>query len=236
MSGVQPCCCSRFSSSPPSFSPSVLWSDAGRPSRSRHRPSRPPSGPKLLLTSKRHALNNHTRSWHSYLSPCCLGLHVSEAVSPRLARASLTPNPSFFPEKKFLWHATCSIFCRQARSSNRDPAANTSLSAACRCASRPPSDPSVKLSETRTRSKRPGSPSFTRLFSKTTENQAPFVNLCQPPRKPQQYNRLTACDEICHFHSDVFCRILPSGKRFATLKPRKRGLACEADKFLASFL
>jgi hypothetical protein len=42
----------------------------------------------------------------------------------------------------------------------RAPAAITSLSAACRCASRPPSDPSVLLPKCEPGQKWPGSPAF----------------------------------------------------------------------------
>src|SRR5919107_1095602 len=43
-----------------------------------------------------------------------------------------------------LWHANCFRECRQARRKlNRDPAAITSLSVACRYASRPPSVPTI---------------------------------------------------------------------------------------------
>ncbi len=45
---------------------------------------------------------------------------------------------------RLLWHAKCFLYCRQAwRKLNHDPAAITSLSVACRYASRPPSDPTI---------------------------------------------------------------------------------------------
>src|SRR5947199_10282043 len=52
--------------------------------------------------------------------------------------------PAPFPGNARLWHAKCSLLRRQARRQlNRDPAAITSLSVACRYASRPPSVPTI---------------------------------------------------------------------------------------------
>jgi len=63
--------------------------------------------------------------------------------------SSLKLNTRHIPKKFSLWHAICSRKNRHARKTNvkveSAPAAITSLSAACRCASRPPSNPSVFL-------------------------------------------------------------------------------------------
>ena len=60
---------------------------------------------------------------------------------------ALRPITSAFQKNFSLWHRRCSRNSRHAREtkvkSQRAPAANFPLSAACRCASHPPSDPSV---------------------------------------------------------------------------------------------
>ena len=59
-----------------------------------------------------------------------------------------------------VWHADCFRKSRQARKQlNRDPAAITSLSVACRYASRPPSDPTY-LPYLQEPGPKPGSPAF----------------------------------------------------------------------------
>ena len=80
-----------------------------------------------------------------------------------------------------LWHANCFRECRQARRKlNRDPAAITSLSVACRYASRPPSVP-TNLPPIKNLASRPGSLAFGTNFSQT-RNALPFpaVFTCQP--------------------------------------------------------
>src|SRR6266511_3147639 len=68
----------------------------------------------------------------------------------------LTLNHSQIPKNFFLWHASCSRDNRHAREtkvkSKRAPAATFPLSAASRCASHPPSNPSVLPPEIGTQS------------------------------------------------------------------------------------
>ena len=75
---------------------------------------------------------------------------------PELICLCLMANHLCFPEKLSLWHTRCSRDNRQAREtkvkSKRAPAAIYPLSAACRCASHPPSDPSVLPPEIGTQS------------------------------------------------------------------------------------
>ena len=75
------------------------------------------------------------------------------------------------PARPPLWHANCFRECRQARRKlNRDPAAITSLSVACRYASRPPSVPTNPL-PIKNLASRPGSLAFGTKISRTRNSQ-----------------------------------------------------------------
>ncbi len=84
---------------------------------------------------------------------CSTPLHLCALCACRLP-ATLNLIPTHFL-KLLLWHAVCFQKHWQARKKlNRDPAAFTSLSVACRYASRPPSDPIKTSFLTRTRPSR----------------------------------------------------------------------------------
>jgi len=69
----------------------------------------------------------------------------------------------------------------------RAPAAITSLSAASRCASRPPSDPSGSSPQSKSRSAMTGSPHFW-----STINQSVFCRICPAPGISVQAEMVTA--------------------------------------------
>src|SRR2546423_2225939 len=75
-----------------------------------------------------------------FSSAARLSARARHGSTPRVFREPLPP----FPGNARLWHAKCFLRRRQARRQlNRDPAAITSLSVACRYASRPPSVPTI---------------------------------------------------------------------------------------------
>ena len=92
---------------------------------------------------------------------------------------------------------------RQAREtkvkSKRAPAANLPLSAACRCASRPPSYPSVLPPEIGTQ---PAMAGFSRVLGLVSTRRG-YLQLVVVSQKAD--SRIpSACDEICHFDGDGF--------------------------------
>jgi hypothetical protein len=168
-------------------------------------------------------------SYHCVLkSPCCC-----VSASPRRRQhIVLTSNPFLIPEIIFLWHATCSIYRRQARNTKRDPAAATSLSAACRCASHPPSNPSVNFPK---REPGPKGRVPPRLLSLLTIKKRPFSyaeNFCDALGAFARTFVFVAGDEICHFEGDVFCRIASWAKRFGAWNQSRRRLVFESRKNL----
>ena len=81
-----------------------------------------------------------SRAARQLFSSASLCARARAGSTPRVFRESLAR----FPGNVRLWHAKCFLHRRQARRQlNRDPAAITSLSVACRYASRPPSVPTI---------------------------------------------------------------------------------------------
>jgi hypothetical protein len=132
------------------------------------------------------------------------------------------------PARPPLWHANCFRECRQARRKlNRDPAAITSLSVACRYASRPPSVPTTSPAF-----QEPGRPAgFSRFWDKFFPNpKSPlfFLNLwlstrgdklstADPrpvSRRPQATTRPRHRDKNCHPCGDVLRRFAPPPPTF----------------------
>ena len=121
-----------------------------------------------------------------------------------------------------LWHANCFRVCRQARRKlNRDPAAITSLSVACRYASRPPSVPTNPL-PIKNLASRPGSLAFGTLFPQTRNSQ-PFSRLlicqraltnCQPRKL-----RLSLCGNRDRRGSVTSTKFVTRGVTFYVVSP-----------------
>src|SRR2546423_11570650 len=92
-----------------------------------------------------------TAESRAHFRPLRVATLVNFSLPPLIARTRSGPTPwafreppAPFPGNARLWHAKCSLLRRQARRQlNRDPAAITSLSVACRYASRPPSVPTI---------------------------------------------------------------------------------------------
>ena len=127
------------------------------------------------------------------------------------------------PARPPLWHANCFRECRQARRKlNRDPAAITSLSVACRYASRPPSVPTNPL-PIRNLASRPGSLAFGTISSRFRNSPSyrappccqPVATRCQPATRGLSLRgnrkRALTChpDKFCHPGGDVLRRFAP---------------------------
>ena len=119
--------------------------------------------------------------WSARAAACCWSSRTTEGFESqekrRIRRSPLPETRGRLSWKRRawppLWHANCFRECRQARRKlNRDPAAITSLSVACRYASRPPSVPTNPL-PIKNLASRPGSLAFGTNFSRK-RNSRPF--------------------------------------------------------------
>jgi hypothetical protein len=135
--------------------------------------------------------------------------------------AAFQKSPIQFPGNTRLWHTKCFYERRQARKKlNRDPAAITSLSVACRYASRPPSVPTINPIF-----QEPGPQSqvlplldffFSALFSAFFDH--PVLSPCGDypltlRRPAATRGRAPKCqrDKNCHFEGDDLRRFGPFG-------------------------